>query len=63
MERLVDTIQALSLATDIESEMYIVRNVARELMGADGATFVLRDNDMCYNADEDAISPLWNLKQ
>jgi signal transduction histidine kinase len=59
MERLVDTVQALSFATDIESVMYIVRNVARELTGADGATFVLRDNDMCYYADEDAISPLW----
>lgn len=59
MERLVDTVQALSLATDIESVMYIVRTVARELTGADGATFVLRDNDMCFYADEDAISPLW----
>ena len=27
--------------------------------GADGATFVLRDNDKCFYAEEDAISPLW----
>jgi len=39
--------------------MHIVRRTAREISGADGATFVLRDNGMCYYADEDAISPLW----
>lgn len=59
MERLVHTVQELSMATNIESVMKIVRLVARELTGADGATFVLRDNDLCYYADENAISPLW----
>lgn len=37
----------------------IVRSAARELTGADGATFVLRDGDKCFYADEDAIAPLW----
>jgi hypothetical protein len=32
---------------------------ARRLTGADGATFVLRDDDRCFYADEDAIAPLW----
>lgn len=58
-ERLVETVQRLSLATDINSVMDIVKTVARNLTACDGATFVLRDNDMCYYADEDAISPLW----
>lgn len=39
--------------------MEITRDVARELTGADGATFVLKDKDMCFYADENAISPLW----
>lgn len=39
--------------------MKIVRKAARELSDADGATFVLKDVDKCYYADEDAISPLW----
>ena len=56
---LVDTVQKLSLARDIKQVMHIVRSVARQLTGADGATFVLRDGDLCYYADEDAISPLW----
>lgn len=59
MERLVNTVQELSLAADLESVMKIVRDVARDLTGADGATFVLRDGNYCYYADENAVSPLW----
>lgn len=58
-ERLVRAVQELSLARDLESVMKIVRVVARELTGADGATFILRDKDQCFYADEDAITPLW----
>jgi signal transduction histidine kinase len=36
-----------------------VAAAARKLSGADGATFVLRDQDHCFYADETAISPLW----
>ena len=63
LQRLVTTVQELSLARDITTVMTIVRKVARELTGADGATFVLRDRlnegEFCYYADEDAIGPLW----
>lgn len=59
MERLLSAAQELSLARDIETVMVIVRTVARELTGADGATFILRSGDKCYYADEDAIGPLW----
>ncbi|MBL9037543.1 MAG: GAF domain-containing protein [Archangium sp.] len=57
--RLIEIIQELSLARSLEAVMAIVRTAARELTGADGATFVLRDGGNCYYADEDAISPLW----
>lgn len=56
---LVQAVQKLSLSRDIETVMFIVRTTARKISGADGATFVLRENDKCYYADEDAISPLW----
>lgn len=59
MRRLVAAVQELSLARDLGSVMAIVRRVARELTGADGASFILRDGDTCHYADEDAISPLW----
>lgn len=59
MEHLVGIIQQLSLAKDLDSISEIVRNAARSLTGADGATFVLKDGDNCFYADENAISPLW----
>lgn len=59
MERLIAVVQQLSLARDLATIMDIVRHAARELTGADGATFVLRDGDQCHYAEEDAISPLW----
>ena len=59
MTYLVSVIQALSLARDLATVMDIVRHAARRLVGADGATFVLRDDGRCYYAEEDAIAPLW----
>lgn len=59
MERLVAAVQALSDARTLDAIMEIVRHAARDLTGADGATFVLRDGDQCHYADENAIAPLW----
>src|SRR5262249_37854299 len=59
MEGLVEVVQRLSLARDLPTVQDIVRRAARGLTGADGATFVLRDADRCFYADEDAIAPLW----
>ncbi|HKU43208.1 MAG TPA: GAF domain-containing protein, partial [Polyangiales bacterium] len=58
-KRLVTVVQELSLARDLDRIMTIVRRAARELTGADGATFVLRDGSCCHYVDEDAIEPLW----
>lgn len=58
-ERLVTAVQELSLAKDLPTVMKIVRTVARELTGADGSTFVLKQGEECFYADEDAIAPLW----
>lgn len=59
LKLLVETVQQLSLARDITTIMQVVRRSARNLTGADGATFILKDHDRCYYADEDAIGPLW----
>ncbi len=59
MERLVAAVQDLSHARDLDAVTAIVRDAARNLTGADGATFVLRDGDMCCYAEENAIAPLW----
>jgi signal transduction histidine kinase len=62
-ERLIEAIQALSFARDVATVCDIVRLAARELTGADGATFVLRDHEHCYYVDEHAIAPLWKGKR
>jgi diguanylate cyclase (GGDEF)-like protein len=59
MENLIEVVQDLSLARDLDHVMRIVRHAARLLTGADGATFVLRDGEQCFYADEEAIGPLW----
>jgi len=56
---LVEAVQQLSLARDMESIIQVVREAARNLTGADGATFVLRKGNNCFYAEENAIAPLW----
>jgi len=63
MNRLIDVVQDLSLARHVDEVVEIVRLAARQLVGADGATFVLRDGNNCYYRDEDAITPLWKGKR
>jgi PAS domain S-box-containing protein len=57
--RLLAAVQDLSSARTLEAVTAIVRTAARELTGADGATFVLREGDQVFYADESAIAPLW----
>ncbi|KTC88676.1 response regulator [Fluoribacter dumoffii] len=63
MEHLVKVVQDLSQANDIQTITEIVRFAARELTGADGATFVLKEGDFCYYVEENAIAPLWKGKR
>ncbi|MES2769806.1 MAG: GAF domain-containing sensor histidine kinase [Bdellovibrionota bacterium] len=60
---LVDTATRLTSASTIEAITQIVTETARKLVGSDGATFVLKENDLCYYVDEDAISTLWKGKK
>jgi two-component system CheB/CheR fusion protein len=56
---LLDAVTGLASARDEGTVCSIVRMAARALTGADGVTFVLRQGNHCYYADEDAIAPLW----
>ncbi|XXX80721.1 GAF domain-containing sensor histidine kinase [Sorangium sp. So ce134] len=58
-ERLLWAVQELWGAPDLQTILRITARSARELTGADGASFVLRDGDLCHYAQEDAISSLW----
>jgi len=59
LQLLVEAIQELSQSASMDNIMATVRTCARKLVNADGSTFILRDGDHCYYADEDTISPLW----
>src|SRR6266700_3258256 len=56
---LLDIAHELSHLRDLAGVMDVVRVRARELMHADGVTFVLREGDQVFYAEEDAIGPLW----
>jgi two-component system CheB/CheR fusion protein len=56
---LLGAVSDLSSARDLASVTRVVRVAARTLTGADGVTFVLKEQEHCFYADEDAISPLW----
>lgn len=56
---LVALVQRLSLVRDMDSLTAMVTQAVRELVEADGATFVMRRGDDCYYADEDSIAPLF----
>jgi len=43
IDLLVNTVQDLSLAPDLQTLMYIVRKAARRSTGAEGVTFVLNE--------------------
>lgn len=61
---LIEVIQRLSNSRSLDEITMIVRHAARELVNADGATFVLRaEGDVCHYYDEEAIAPLWKGKK
>jgi len=49
----------LDSAQTLDEVGEIVRVEARGRTGSQGATFVLREGELCFYADEDAIAPLW----
>lgn len=55
----VEILDQLEACHDLTAVGQVVRRAARALTGALGATFVLREGEYCFYADEDAIAPLW----
>jgi len=59
MRGLVDAVGQLTGAGSIDEVVEIIRRTARRLIGSDGITIILRDEDRCHYVEEDAIRPLW----
>lgn len=58
-ETLSSVVERLSGSRSLERITGVVTSAVRRLLGADGATFVLREDGKCFYVDEDAIGPLW----
>lgn len=58
-KRLLKALQDISKARSVEEVSEVVVHAVRDLVGADGANFVIRDGDLCYHLNEDCIGPLW----
>ncbi len=56
---LVEIRRRLAHARSRAEVMAILSQAVRDLLGADGATLVLREGDQCLYVEDDAISPLW----
>ncbi|HZH51781.1 MAG TPA: HWE histidine kinase domain-containing protein [Microvirga sp.] len=56
---LVNTIERLASAGEIEDVVEVVRSTARRLIGSDGIAVILREGDTCRYVEEDAVGPLW----
>jgi two-component sensor histidine kinase len=58
-EAQAQAIRNLAAAQSFGQIREVVTHAARDLLQADGVTFVLREGELCYYAEEDAIAPLW----
>ena len=60
---LVKAVEQLATADSLDDIIDIVRLTARDISGADGVCFVLRDGELCHYIEENAIGPLWKGKR
>lgn len=56
---LVEAIEKLAGAGEIDDVIAILRATARRLIGADGIAVILREHEQCWYVEEDAMGPLW----
>ena len=56
---LVEAIEKLAGAGEIDDIVATLRATARRLIGADGIAVILRDQEQCWYVEEDAMGPLW----
>lgn len=59
LRRLAEVVERIAAVRDQESLTTIVCHAVRDLIGAAGATAILRAGQQCHYVDEDALSPLW----
>ena len=56
---LVGVVQRLAQCTDAQGIVTVLARAARQLIGSDGVTVIMRDGNRCRYVEEDAIGALW----
>jgi signal transduction histidine kinase len=57
--KLIEASERLAGAKSVEAVIAVLRDTAREIVQSDGIAVVIREDDKCFYAAEDAIAPLW----
>jgi signal transduction histidine kinase len=57
--RLIATGERMASARSLDAIVAILRETARDIVGADGIAVIIREGDTCFYAAEDAMDPLW----
>jgi len=57
--RLIAAGERMASARSMDAVVAILRETARDIVGADGIAVIIREDDICFYAAEDAMDPLW----
>jgi len=57
--KLIEANEKLASAKSVEAVIEVLRDTARAIVQSDGIAVVIREDDKCFYAAEDAIAPLW----
>jgi len=57
--RLIAAGERMASARSMDAVVAILRETARDIVGADGIAVIIREDDVCFYAAEDAMDPLW----
>jgi signal transduction histidine kinase/CheY-like chemotaxis protein len=57
--KLIEANEKLASAKSVEAVIGVLRDTARDIVQSDGIAVVIREDDKCFYAAEDAITPLW----
>ena len=60
---LIDANEKLASAKSVEAVVGVLRDTAREIVQSDGIAIIIREDDKCFYAAEDAIAPLWSARR
>lgn len=63
LKLLIGAIKSIATSYSMKSIMHTVNTTAGKIMNAKGSSFILREGEYCYFADENAITPLFRGKR